>query len=180
MTGPSTRELHLVELVAPDGTPIGQATVIDAHTAPGSLHRAFSVVLFDPAGRTLLQQRAAGKTRFPLRWANACCGHPEPGQPVAEAASRRLEQELGVRCLAFEEVGVYSYRALDPATGRVEHEYDHVLVTRVPDGLEVAPDPTEVAAVRWTPINDIKEGATDHAPWLSGVLQLAIAATATD
>ena len=47
-------------------------------------------------GRTLLQQRAAAKTRFPLRWANACCGHPAPGEAVTVAAARRLGEELGV------------------------------------------------------------------------------------
>ena len=50
------------------------------------LHRAFSVLLFDDDGRTLLQQRAAVKSRFPSRWANTCCGHPGPGEPVVEAA----------------------------------------------------------------------------------------------
>ena len=92
-----TREETPVELVDADGTAMGEATVAVAHTAPGLLHRAFSVLLFDPDGRLLLQQRAAGKTRFPLRWANACCGHPAPGEPVAEAAARRLGDELGDR-----------------------------------------------------------------------------------
>jgi isopentenyl-diphosphate delta-isomerase len=166
------RERNLVELVTSDGAPTGTATVLDAHTAPGVRHRAFSVVLLDPAGRTLLQQRAAGKTRFPLRWANACCGHPLPGEAVAAAATRRVRQELGVQIDDLEEVGVYLYRADDPATGRVEHEYDHVLVGRIPATLPLAPDPGEVAAVRWADEHDL--AAVDGAPWLGGVLHLAI------
>src|SRR5204862_7644009 len=62
MNGPA-----LVELVDGTGTPPGTATVEQAHEWPGVLHRAFSVLLFDPAGRTLLQRRAAAKTRFALR-----------------------------------------------------------------------------------------------------------------
>ncbi len=50
----------------------------------------------DAAGRVLLQQRAAVKTRFPLRWANSCCGHPAPGEALAVAANRRLREELGI------------------------------------------------------------------------------------
>ena len=69
----------------PTGRPIGSATVDEAHQAPGQLHRAFSVFLRDADGRVLLQQRAAAKTRFPLRWANTCCGHPAPGE---ESGSR--------------------------------------------------------------------------------------------
>ncbi len=175
------RERQLVELVSPGGAASGSSTVAQAHTAPGSLHRAFSVVLFDDGGRTLLQQRAAGKTRFPLRWANACCGHPSPGEPVAVAAAeRRLTEELGAsREWICVEVGVYMYHAEDPATGRVEREYDHVLVGRAPVGLAVAPDPDEVADVRWVGARELRDGLdsggdADYSPWLSGVLDVAL------
>jgi isopentenyl-diphosphate delta-isomerase len=175
-SGGLSRESDLVELVDEAGTPVGSTTVTAAHTAPGQLHRAFSVLLFDPAGRTLLQQRAAVKTRFPLRWANACCGHPAPGTPVVEAATRRLVEELGVTGVALVDVGVFTYRAADEATGRVEHEYDHVVVGHVPDDLRLAPDPAEVAATRWVDAASLVPTGPDYAPWLSGVLPIALAA----
>ena len=170
------REGHLVELVTTDGHPAGSTTVLDAHTAPGQLHRAFSVLLFDGAGRTLLQQRAAAKTRFPLRWANACCGHPAPAAPVAAAASTRLAEELGVPGLTLTEVGVYTYRAADPETGLVEHEYDHVLVAQVPADLAFGPDPAEVAQVEWVDRGALLAAVDDprYAPWLAGVLPIAL------
>ncbi len=167
------RELQLVELVSPAGDAIGTSTVATAHAAPGSLHRAFSVLLFDPEGRTLLQQRAATKTRFPLRWANTCCGHPGPGESVIAAATRRLMEELGVGNVTLAQVGVYTYRASDPATGRVEHEYDHVLVGRVPADLPVRPDPSEVVATRWIASEDLTATDEEYAPWLAGVLTVA-------
>ncbi len=170
------RELELVELVDSSGTPVGATTVTAAHTAPGQLHRAFSVLLFDAHGRTLLQQRAAVKTRFPLRWANTCCGHPAPGASVVEAATRRLAEELGVTGVSLHDVGVYTYRATDEATARVEHEYDHVLVGHVADDLALAPDPAEVAAARWVPAASLEPSGPDYAPWLSGVLPIALAA----
>src|SRR5512142_1777309 len=105
------RENHLVELVSAEGEAAGAATVQEAHHAPGMLHRAFSVLLVDPRGRLLLQRRAAVKTRFAGRWANACCGHPAPGQPVPDAAAVRLVEELGVSGVALEQVGVHLYRA---------------------------------------------------------------------
>ncbi|MFE9693434.1 isopentenyl-diphosphate Delta-isomerase [Micromonospora sp. NPDC005806] len=170
----TAREGHLVELVDDTGQVLGEATVAAAHQPPGRLHRAFSVLLVDPRGRTLLQQRAAAKTRFPLRWANSCCGHPLPGQSPAEAANRRLAEELGLGPVDLTEVGVYVYYAEDPATGRVEFEYDHVLRADVPADLDTQPDPDEVAALRWVDPHqleaDLDADPRAYAPWLGGVV----------
>ena len=162
-----------VELVDAVGTPLGSAAVEDAHRAPGLLHRAFSVFLRDEAGRVLLQQRAAVKSRFPLRWGNTCCGHPAPGEAVTAAAARRMREEIGVTGVALTEVGVYSYYAEDPATGRVEYEYDHVLVGDVPADLITLADPEEVADLRWASIGELRAALAgdprSYAPWLAGV-----------
>lgn len=171
------RETHLVELVDPSGVSVGSTTVSDAHSAPGQLHRAFSVLLLDDAGRVLLQQRAAAKTRFALRWANSCCGHPLPGQPVTEAASKRLIEELGVSPVPLTQVGVHAYQAADPSSGLVEREYDHVLVGRFLASGSVDPDPAEVAGVEWvapaTVLAGIEANPSRYAPWLLGVLKVA-------
>jgi isopentenyl-diphosphate Delta-isomerase len=178
--------MGLVELVSPYGEAIGSASVEAAHAGDGLLHRAFSVLLFDEHGRTLVQQRAAAKTRFPLRWANACCGHPTPAEDVTVAAARRLAEELGIRDVPLTAVGVYSYAAADPMTGRSEREYDHVVVGRVRSDIAVWPDPQEVAAVRWLPPGALLDDghtpdavpADEHAPWLPGVLSVALASSA--
>jgi isopentenyl-diphosphate delta-isomerase len=172
-----TRELERVELVDAVGATIGESTVEEAHAAPGALHRAFSVLLVDPDGRTLLQRRAVTKTRFPARWANSCCGHPAPGEGVVDAATRRLGEELGLRSVGLTEIGVYVYRATDPVTGRVEHEYDHVLVGRVPVDLAPVPDPAEVSDVHWVELaallEEIENRPDAYAPWLGGVVGVA-------
>ena len=170
----TAREGHLVELVDPDGRPVGACTVAKAHSEPGRLHRAFSVLLFDSKGRTLLQRRSAEKTRFPLRWANACCGHPAPGEALVTAASRRLAEEIGLRSVPLTEIGVYAYRASDPTSGRVEHEYDHVLLGTVGAAPAFEPNPMEVAELRWIAPDELRRAlAADpdsYAPWLAGVL----------
>ncbi|WDZ86206.1 isopentenyl-diphosphate Delta-isomerase [Micromonospora cathayae] len=170
----TSREAHLVELVDDAGTPLGAVSVAQAHQPPGQLHRAFSVLLVAPDGRVLLQRRATVKTRFPLRWANSCCGHPAPGESLAEAANKRLAEELGTGPFPLTEVGVYVYYAEDPATGRVEFEYDHVLRAEVPADVPLRPDPTEVAELRWVdPVhleNDLDADPRAYAPWLGGVV----------
>jgi isopentenyl-diphosphate delta-isomerase len=179
------REQSLVELVSTDGASIGSSTVETAHTGAGLLHRAFSVLLFDAQGRTLLQRRSAAKTRFPLRWANACCGHPAPGEAVVEAATRRLAEELGVGGVDLADVGVLTYAASDPATARIEHEYDHVLVGHVRSDLATSPDPDEVASLVWVDPSAVLGDVTgprsaEYAPWLPGVLRIALAAAGRD
>jgi isopentenyl-diphosphate Delta-isomerase len=169
----ATREEHVVELVDSSGAAVGAATVSEAHQAPGQLHRAFSVFVRDADGRVLLQQRATEKTRFPLRWANTCCGHPGPGEELEVAAARRLAEEVGLTGVSLTEVGVYAYYAEDPATGRVEYEYDHVLLGDLPAGAVPRPDPAEVADVRWVSVPDltaeIEVNPRAYAPWLAGV-----------
>ncbi len=175
--GVLARESQLVELVDTAGNATGSCTVAEAHTAPGRTHRAFSVLLIDDLGRVLIQQRAAEKTRFALRWANACCGHPAPGQSVSDAATERLVEELGVRLTTLHPAGVYRYRAEDPETGRVEDEYDHVLLGRVSSDCRLALNPAEVAGVRWLAPDRLRGELADHpdgyAPWLPGVLAAA-------
>ncbi|MFY1705388.1 isopentenyl-diphosphate Delta-isomerase [Micromonospora sp. WMMA1923] len=170
----TSREGHLVELVDDAGQAIGEETVSTAHEPPGRLHRAFSVLLTDPAGQVLLQRRAEVKTRFPLRWANSCCGHPLPGESLVEAANRRLGEELGVEPVELTEIGVYVYYAEDPLTGRVEFEYDHVLRGSLPAEVTPRPDPAEVAELRWadpaTVAADLDVDPRSYAPWLGGVL----------
>lgn len=173
------RERLLVELVDRAGQAIGACPVREAHTAPGRLHRAFSVLLYDPAGRVLLQQRAAVKTRFARRWSNTCCGHPAPGEDLVAAATRRLAEEMGIgaaQITPLAEAGVLRYRASDAASGHVEYEWDHVLVATLTEGAP-APDPGEVREVRWVrsgPLEaEVAARPDEFTPWLAGVLGIA-------
>lgn len=155
----------------------GTCTVAEAHTAPGRMHRAFSVILLNDLGHVLLQQRAAVKTRFALQWANACCGHPGPGENLFDAASVRLTEEIGVAGVPLRQAGVHLYRAEDPQTGRVEYEYDHVVVGRVPAGSPLQLNPGEVADMQWLASDRLRGELADHparySPWLGGVLAVA-------
>lgn len=168
-----SREEQPVELVDQGGSAVGSTTVAQAHRAPGRRHRAFSVLLLTPDGaRLLLQRRAAAKLRFPSRWANACCGHPGPGEAVPVAARRRLREEIGLTDVELTEIGVYRYRADDPASGLVEDEHDHVLLGRLGPDEPLRPDPAEVAELRWvTPaeLGELIRQPDACAPWLAGV-----------
>jgi isopentenyl-diphosphate delta-isomerase len=174
-----SRELMLVELVDESGAAIGSCSVAEAHAEPGRRHRAFSVLLYDQDGRVLLQRRAAAKTRFASRWSNTCCGHPAPGQAIADAAAVRLTEELGLtpeHTTPLVEIGVYPYHAADPGSSRVEREWDHVLVATLTSG-QPGPDPAEVSDYAWLSAQALRtrlsSSPQDYTPWLTGVLAVA-------
>ncbi len=119
----------------------------------GVLHRAFSVFIFDSLGRMLLQQRAATKYHGGLLWTNACCSHPLPGEETIDAASRRLNEELGFNT-NFEEIFSFVYRA-EVENGLVEHEFDHVFAGQYEGNI--FPNELEVASWRYENMQAIKE-----------------------
>lgn len=86
--------LETVILVDENDRPIGIQEKLAAHLIP-KRHRAFSILIFNHKGETLIQRRATDKYHSPGLWANSCCGHPRPGEDVKDAASRRLREELG-------------------------------------------------------------------------------------
>jgi isopentenyl-diphosphate delta-isomerase type 1 len=90
----------------------------------GLLHRAFSIFVVDERGRILLQQRNPKKYHSGGLWANACCGHPRPGERTVVAARRRLNEELGVTSdLTF---GFFSRYRTELDNGMQENEFVYV------------------------------------------------------
>ena len=145
-----------VILVDERDRPAGEAEKLEAHRQ-GRLHRAFSVFVLDASGRVLLQRRAVGKYHSGRLWSNSCCGHPRPGEDTRAAAERRLAEELGFHC-PLEAAGAFVYRA--QLGNLVEHEYDHVFQGRF-DG-DPRPDPAEVEAWRWMPLEALEAGLAAH------------------
>ncbi|CDW61229.1 NUDIX domain containing protein [Trichuris trichiura] len=105
---------------------VGSIDTKDAHSwaqikRGASLHRAFSVFLFNSEGDMLIQKRAAKKLLFPANslpqqsfslkgisnvWSNTCCSHPlynaeemddePPFIGIKRAAQRKMSQEFNI------------------------------------------------------------------------------------
>ncbi|KAF2459207.1 isopentenyl pyrophosphate,dimethylallyl pyrophosphate isomerase [Lineolata rhizophorae] len=171
-----------------DDTPIGSASKKTCHLMSnidrGLLHRAFSVFLFDPSGRLLLQQRASEKITFPDMWTNTCCSHPlgVPGeagvggleasvQGVRRAAQRKLGHELGIKPAdvpldKFVFLTRIHYKA--PSDGKWgEHEIDYILFIRADPTVE--PNPNEVRDTRYVSADELRAMFEDDnlkfTPW---------------
>ena len=143
------------EVILVDKHDVEQGTMekMEAHKNGGTLHRAFSVFLFNTKGELLLQRRALHKYHSGGLWTNTCCSHPRPGETVREAGHRRLEEEMGMQCKLVE-LFSFEYKAeLDG--GMTEWELDHVLL-----GLsdkEPSINEEEVAEFKYMPLDDIDE-----------------------
>lgn len=124
---------------------IGTISKADAHDADGTLHRAFSLFIFNDQGELLLQQRSPEKRLWGGYWSNSCCSHPRAGEEMDEAVHRRLEQELGVQA-ELEFVYKFTYQAGFGDQG-AEHELCWVYLGRTSD--QVNANASEVSEWRW-------------------------------
>lgn len=164
---------ELVVLVDESGRRGATMPKAEVHTADTALHLAFSVYVFDPAGRFLVTRRALAKRTWPGVWTNSCCGHVRPEEEPADSARRRLGEELGLVPTALDIVlPDFAYRATS-AEGIVENEICPVFLARVEQ--DPVPDPDEVAEWRWATWSGFRDVAR-HAPWALSpwsVLQIA-------
>lgn len=161
---------------------VGPISKADSHYQSGSLHRAFSVLLFNSDGQLLLQQRAHDKITFPSIWANSCCSHPlasveemeeDNALGVKVAAIRKLDQELGISPDSidindFHFITKMRYSARMNADW-IEREIDHILMIQA--DVELDPNPNEVSAVKWVSSEELDAMLVDEdsddviAPW---------------
>lgn len=125
---------------------------IEAHQK-ALLHRAFSVFVFNSSNEMLLQQRTLNKYHSGGLWTNSCCSHPRPGEDTADAAARRLKEEMGFET-PVRKIFDFTYKTAF-TNGLTEHEFDHVFVGYY-DGA-VAPDVQEVKSYVWKPVEEISE-----------------------
>jgi isopentenyl-diphosphate delta-isomerase len=159
------REDELLITVNEEDEPLGPAPRGECHEGRGILHRAFSVYLFDEAGRVLLQRRSAAKRLWPLFWSNSVCSHPRWGEPLDDAAHRRVKEELGVE-VGLRRVFRFVYQAAFGESGS-EHEACSVYVGRL--SRPVAADEAEIAELRFASADEVdaalaSEGEA-YTPW---------------
>ncbi len=124
---------------------IGFMEKMEAHEK-ALLHRAFSVFVFNSSGEMLLQQRASEKYHSANLWTNTCCSHPRPGESVAQAANRRLMEEMGFQT-PLQKAFDFVYKAPFD-NGLTEYEFDHVFIGTYEGSIEMNPSEVQAHAFR--------------------------------
>ena len=165
--------MESVVLLDETGFARGTAAKAAVHHAQTPLHLAFSSYLFNDRGQFLLTRRAESKRTWPGVWTNTCCGHPLPGEPVADSVRRRLWQELGIEAVDLVLVlPRFRYQAR-MANGVLENEVCPVYAA-YSDAVPL-PDPEEVAEIRWVDWDQfcdaVRTGRQSISPWCA--MQLA-------
>jgi isopentenyl-diphosphate Delta-isomerase len=159
-----------------------------AETPRATLHRAFSLFLFNSENKLLLTQRASSKITFPNVWTNTVCSHPlydmNPNEAdvtpdayphfpgIKHAAVRKGHHELGlsphdlpVERMQF--ITRFHYWAADTVTyGKSspwgEHEVDYILFVKADsDTVPVQAHPDEVADYKYVSMDELKEMRRD-------------------
>ena len=143
--------MEQVILVDKDDCEIGLMEKMEAHKQ-SVLHRAFSVFLFNPQGKMLLQQRALTKYHSAGLWTNTCCSHPRPGETLENAVARRLMEEMGITTKVSKAFD-FIYQAELPDNLN-EYEFDHVFIGNYDD--EVRPNHLEVANFVYQSIEEVE------------------------
>ena len=63
----------------------------------GLRHRSAHVLVFNSAGKLLIQLRGPSKDEYPLFWDVSVGGHVGPGETYEQAARRELDEEMGLK-----------------------------------------------------------------------------------
>jgi len=154
-------------LLDEDGRAVGTTPKAEVHHADTPLHLAFSCYAFDTDGRLLVTRRALSKPTFPGVWTNTVCGHPGPGEDLADAVIRRAHEELGLDLSDVRLVlPAFRYAATMP-NGVRENELCPVFVAHA--NVDPAPARDEVEEWTWVPWtefrDDVLNGSREVSPW---------------
>ena len=146
-----------VILVNDQDEQIGTMGKMEAHRK-AHLHRAFSVFIFNAKGEMLLQRRALNKYHSGGLWTNACCSHPLPGEDTADAAKRRLREEMGFDT-PLHKAFTFTYKAVFD-NGLTEFEFDHVFIGHY-DG-PIAANRDEVSDYTYKSVEEVRSNLSSH------------------
>ncbi len=133
-----------VVLVDRNDKEVGTGEKMQTHKE-GTLHRAFSIFVFNSEGKMLIHQRNRKKYTCAGLWTNTCCSHPRPGEKIVDAVNRRLKEEMGFTT-ELKKIFDFVYKVRFD-NGLYEHEFDHVFIGRF-DG-KPHPNPDEVDDWKW-------------------------------
>ena len=120
-----------------------------AHSDRSIIHRAVCVMVVDRKGNALFQKRSKKKDLYPGYWALGCAGHVTYGDTYEEAASRELDEELGISG-RIQIVDKFLFKEVD--------ESEFVCVYKlVRDTMPQDIDKDEIDELKWVKIEDLNK-----------------------
>lgn len=151
---------EMIDLLRPDGTPLGRAKEKSLVHRDGDLHRTAHLWIVTPDGHVLLQLRASTKVNHPSLWDVSVAGHVDAGETAIDAAIREAREELGIELAAGELVHVGSMRERWVIEQRdyLDNEVQEIyLVRRAVDVSALVLQESEVDDVALVPFDEFRE-----------------------
>lgn len=155
---PAPGPTSLIDAVDDANRPVGTVPRGDVFSV-GSNFRTVHVLVLNAAGQVLLQRLGAGHDRHPLAWGSSVAGYLHAGEEYADAAARRLYEELaqktplrqvGVAAMPDDGVtkfiGVFTTVADAPRIADSEHIEEIAFWSLTDIDLELRREPTQFTA----------------------------------
>jgi len=181
-TGPAQRGDEVFDVVDANDVVTGQATRREVH-AKGLWHRAVHVLVFEPVGaavvqerrrgpevqpysgggesvggrRVFLQKRSMAKDTAPGRWDSSCSGHLDSGEEYAVAAVRELGEEIGLRVSGPEVLTEVLRLSATADTG-----WEFVRVYRTESAGPFSLHPAEIERGEWWAVEDVTRAVAER------------------
>lgn len=138
----------LVDRVDAQDHPIGTVRRSDVFRFRANF-RVAHLLIFDQAGRLLIQQLAASRERHPQQWGASVAAYVLTGETYEEAIRRRSFQELHLESLDFSVLGKTTM--IDEGCSK----FISVFTTQYEGQLD--PDPSHITSLKYVSLSDIIE-----------------------
>jgi len=142
-----------------DDQQIGEA-MLEEILNKGLLHRVIHVIIEDENGRVLLQKRSMNVRTDPGAWDFSVGGYVDPGENYEQSAVRELSEELGLKNVKLESLGVHRQNLKIHELNVKRFSGDFRVVVS-PD-TEFAIDPEETSEVRWFTVAELEKLVSDR------------------
>jgi isopentenyldiphosphate isomerase len=152
-------------------------TIVDAQDhvivrQKGLICRIVRVIITNPQGQILVQQRSANLQDNPSKWDWSATGHVDAGEDYLEAALRETAEEVGITHISLQQIGKYYDE--NRKRGLMLRRFNAVY--RGETTQTARHDPSEVAAIRWitpTELTDwLASSPEDFTPTVPKLIEL--------
>lgn len=98
--------MEYLDIVDETDRPLGKDTRANIH-ARHLIHRGVHVFIVNQQGELLIQKRAAARDYYPGHWDASLGAQVRSGESYAQAASRELNEELGISVAELKQIAKY-------------------------------------------------------------------------
>lgn len=153
---------ELIQIVDDNDEPLRGASVADAHKH-GWRHRVVHALVWDQAGRLLIQRRSPKVKVFPDCWGTSAAGYAFEHERYDVAIMRKLAEELGLSNVVLRDIGTYN--SDETENGHDLKRVNKVFEAEVQSDAELRIDPEKIAELQWLSAAELKlllESDPDH------------------